>query len=185
MQTLHIYMEGEWEMKTNVVDVLLYMFEHYDDIELEDATTDAGHELVMLAETRRLEETLANEGFEDSEIDKAISWLDDLSSRLDELEADDKTKKSSSGLRMYSEDELDALGVENCDFLHYLENAGVLQAAQRELIIERVMALNVTEIDLEQFQWMMLLVFANQPSQDEAYTWVEELLYKDQVGLPS
>lgn len=174
-------------MKTNVVDVLLYMFEHYDDIEIEDSGNDSTMELAWVTETRRLEETLANEGFGETEIEKAIAWLDDLGGQLEELEA--YTEKNnvvqSDAIRIYAEDEEDALGDENINFLQYLENVGVLQPMQRELIVERVMALDVAELDLEQFQWMMLMVFANQPGQDEAFAWIEELLYRDEASIPS
>jgi Smg protein len=52
---------------------------------------------------------------------------------------------------------------------------------QRELIIDRALALDFAnvEIDLPQFQWLTLMVLANIPEADDAYDWVEELIHQD------
>ena len=51
----------------------------------------------------------------------------------------------------------------------------------RELVIDRVMALEDEEIDLDQLKWVVLMVLFNQPGRESAYAWMEDLVI-DQVG---
>ena len=54
-------------MKESVLDVLMYMFEHYFD---EDADMEADRD--------NLEHALLQAGFPESEVNKAFTWLEDL-----------------------------------------------------------------------------------------------------------
>ena len=60
-------------------------------------------------------------------------------------------------------------------YLMYLENVRILSGAQRELVIDRLMALEADEIDIEQVKWVVLMVLFSQPGQESAYaqwkTW--------------
>jgi Smg protein len=56
----------------------------------------------------------------------------------------------------------------------------VLSPRARELVVERVMALDVEEISLEQLKWVMLMVLFNQPGQETAYDALEDMVL-DQV----
>ena len=80
---------------------------------------------------------------------------------------------------MWTDDELVRLDVECRGFLLFLEQAGILKLETRELVIDRVMALDAADIDLTQLKWIILMVLFNHPGQEEAYTWVEDLLFED------
>jgi Smg protein len=45
----------------------------------------------------------------------------------------------------------------------YLENVRILSSTQRELVIDRLMALEADEIDIEQVKWVVLMVLFSQP----------------------
>jgi Smg protein len=49
------------------------------------------------------------------------------------------------------------------DFLMYLSNTGILDAQRRELVIDRLMALETDDITLEDVKWVVLMVLFNQP----------------------
>ena len=55
---------------------------------------------------------------------------------------------------------------------------------RRELVIDRVMALESEEIDLEQLKWLILLVLFNQPGQEAAFAWMEDLVFENKLGKP-
>ena len=53
------------------------------------------------------------------------------------------------------------LDLECQGYLSSLEQMGILTAASRELIIDRVMALETDEISIEQLRWLCLIVLYN------------------------
>jgi Smg protein len=54
-----------------------------------------------------------------------------------------------------------------------------LQPAQRELVIDRLLALDHDEIDVEQAKWVVMMVLFSQPGQQEAYAKMEDLVFAD------
>ncbi|MGD8208013.1 MAG: DUF494 domain-containing protein [Thiohalocapsa sp.] len=150
-------------MKETVLDVLMYLFEHYVD---EDNEFEPDREA--------LQSHLSDAGFGDVEIDKAFDWLEGLSAQEPDLQG-----YNPAALRQYSEHELDRLNSESRGFLLFLEQQGVLNATTRELVIDRVMALDGDDVDLEQLKWVVLMVLFNQPDQEAAFTWLEDLVLQD------
>ena len=57
-----------------------------------------------------------------------------------------------------------------------------LDFTSRELVIDRVMALESDEIQQEQLKWVILMVLFNQPGLEAAYTWVEHVVLEDLPG---
>jgi Smg protein len=55
---------------------------------------------------------------------------------------------------------------------------GVLSAMSRELVIERIMALDTNIIDLEQLKWIVLMVLFNLPGEETAYLWLEDMVFE-------
>jgi Smg protein len=53
----------------------------------------------------------------------------------------------------------------------------------REIVIERIMALEEDDIDLEQVKWVVLMVLFNMPGQEGPYAWMEDYMFEEQVGL--
>jgi Smg protein len=148
----------------NVLDVLLYLFENffYDDPE---ATRNRD----------LLQSTLIDAGFNGAEIRKAFDWLDSLS----RLRPDTSLAHSQRGpLRVYATDELVRLDAQCRGFLMFLEANGILDAAQRELVLERVLALELADVDLEELKWVVLMVLFNQPGQEAACAWMENHLFE-------
>ena len=43
--------------------------------------------------------------------------------------------------------------------------------------MDRVMALETEQIDLEELRWVILMVLFNQPGLEEAYAWMEDLVF--------
>jgi Smg protein len=152
-------------MKENVIDVLMYLFENY---------MDEGPEFNPDQETLAVE--LSQAGFPRGEISKAFSWLEGLST-LREPTVQPALSRPNS-LRLYSTQEREKVQVEARGFILFLEQSGVLDSVTRELVIERVMALDTDQIDLEQLKWVILMVLFNQPGQEHAYAWMEDLVFE-------
>jgi len=56
---------------------------------------------------------------------------------------------------------------------------GVLNPASRELVIDRAMALENEDFDIEQLKWVILMVMFNQPGEEAAYAWVEDMVFEN------
>lgn len=150
-------------MKQNILDVLRYLFEHY-----------AGDDATFNLDQERLQLKLEEAGFEDNEIQRAIQWLEELAT-LQEQEAESELPKTNA-IRVFTIEEAAKLDVESRGFLLFLEQVGVLDHRSRELVIDRLMALESDEIDLKQVKWVVLMVLLNQPGQEEALVWMEDVV---------
>ncbi|MFN2349068.1 MAG: DUF494 family protein [Thioalkalivibrio sp.] len=150
-------------MKENVLDVLMYLFENYIDEDTE-----------IEPDRIQLQDKLLEAGFPGAEIDRAFDWLENLANQENNPL---KQPLSNSALRVYTERETDRLDARSRGFLLFLEQNGVLDAATRELVIDRIMDLDAEEISLDQLKWVTLMVLFNRPDQEAAYTWLESMMF--------
>lgn len=126
-------------------DVLTFLFEQYPN--LEDCPDRP-------ALTQQLEAA----GFEDDEIVDALDWMTTLAESVDRF--DDML--FSSGIRLYAESEQERLPLEVRGLVQFLEDNGALNPAQRELVIDRLLALPDDEISAPAAKLVTLLVLWSQ-----------------------
>ncbi|PCJ32574.1 MAG: hypothetical protein COA90_02735 [Gammaproteobacteria bacterium] len=153
-------------MKENMIDVLLYLFENY--IDTEDTNKP---------DKDTLELELERVGFHELEVNKAFDWLESMT-----VLSEDNTENTiliPKSLRIYSQHEMERLDVAARGYLLFLEQVEVLDVKTREIVIERVMALDTDEIDLDQLKWIVLMVLFYQPGREVAYAWMEDLVFED------
>ena len=67
-------------------------------------------------------------------------------------------------------------------FLLFLEQHGILDADQRELVLDRAMALDQEELELDDLKWVVLMVLFNQPGSEAAYAWMETQMFPGRAG---
>jgi Smg protein len=151
-------------MKESVIDVLMYLFESYID---GDSEPNSNRE--------ELQSILMDAGFANLEIEKAFDWLEDLASYHEKPRFDLCTPES---IRLYHDKEVSKIDTDCRGFLLFLEQMGVLSASSRELVIERIMALDTDGIDLEQLKWVVLMVLFNIPGEEAAYRWMEDIVFE-------
>jgi Smg protein len=154
-------------MKENVFDVLMYLFENYymDD----DGSVTPDRDIVQ--------QELSQAGFPAPQIDRAFQWMEGLSG-----EDNPPGKQAERSIRLFASHEMDRLDTSCRGFILFLEQMGVLTPSSRELAIDRAMALESEDFDLDQLKWVILMVLFNQPGQEAAYTWVEDLVFDDIVN---
>lgn len=155
-------------MKENVLDVLMYLFETYVDTEEEP---EPNHNELRLE--------LAKAGFGDAEIDRALEWLDGLTEHREGLAFNAQT---GHGTRIFNQFELARLDVPCRGYITYLEQIGILSAPQREILVDRLLALETLDIDVEQIKWVVLMVLFSQPGQELAYARMEDLVFEENTG---
>ncbi len=140
-------------------------------------------------ELQQLGRKLSAHGFEAEEIHDALVWLDGLnfaaqSIRLSPAEPETPAfpiqDPSADSLRVYSVAEQDHLGAQCLGFISFLESAGVLPGAMRELVIDRAMAAAGNPLSLDALKIIVLMVYWSFGEEPDALVLDE--LCDDSVG---
>jgi Smg protein len=155
-------------MKENVLDVLMYLFETYVDTE-EEPDPDQNE----------LRAELSRAGFGDGEIDRALDWLDGLTDQQQSLSYGSQTEHAT---RIYNDFEHERLDSACRGHITYLEQIGILSPPQREILVDRLLALETPDIEVDQIKWVVLMVLFSQPGQELAYARMEDLVFEEGSG---
>jgi Smg protein len=158
-------------MSETVLDVLMYLFESYSE---QDLDNEPGPDQGLLREELLLA------GFGEPEVDRALDWLDGLSARRLEPFTAQPAERS---IRLFNGFELSRLDADCRGYIIYLEQIGILSPVQRELVIDRLVALGAGDIDVEQVKWVVLMVLFSQPGQEKAFARMEDLVFEENTGL--
>jgi Smg protein len=154
-------------MKENMFDVLMYLFEHYYMDEETELSPDR----------ESLHTELMEAGFPSNDINQAFEWLEGLS-----VQHQVQAPQTENALRIYPAVESERLDAESRGFLLFLEQMGILTPDARERVIDRAMALETDDFDLNQLKWVVLMVLFNQPGAEAAYAWMEDLVFDSLPG---
>ncbi len=147
-------------MKENIFDVLMYLFENYMEDEIE-----------FLPDSDIIRTELLEAGFESYEVTKAFDWLESLS-----LQRAIKST-TNTAFRIFCPIEIDKLDLECRGLILSLEHNGILNSSNRELVIDRVMALEDEDISMEKLKWIILIVLLSQPDEEIAFSRMEDIVY--------
>lgn len=148
-----------------MLDVLMYLFEHYMD-ESTVITVDDGD----------LQSQLSDAGFSSKEIDKALNWLEGLTHNH---RVTAKNFNNNNSIRLYNRQECMRLSSACRGYLQFLEQSGILCPETRELVIDKALALENDEIDMDKLKWVILMVLFNQPQQDKSASRMEDLVFSE------
>jgi Smg protein len=160
-------------MTGSVLDILIYVFDRYM---LEEAPE--------VPQREDLARDLAYVGFTHDNVERALDWLVDLATVRERALVDPEIDRGGPAVRIFAEGELTRLSTECRGFLLTLERLGVLQPLQREIVIDRMLALDADELDTEQLKWVVLMVLSSQPGQDLAFQKLEDLVASAQASGP-
>ncbi len=156
-------------MKEGVLDILIYLFENYFDGEL-----DEGFEPDRDTLTQELERA----GFPTAEVERALAWREELATDPARAEL----APTARAIRVFDALEQARLDTDCRGYLVYLEHVGILSPSQRERVIDRLMALDGDDIDIEKLKWVVLMVLFSQPGQESAYSRMEDLVFEECSG---
>ncbi|QWA11743.1 DUF494 domain-containing protein [Sodalis ligni] len=149
-------------------DVLMYLFETYIHNEVE-----------MRVDQDKLTDDLTRAGFHQDDIYNALNWLEKLADLQDGQSKTFTMSADPLALRIYTDEESQFLDTECRGFLLFLEQIQVLNLETREMVIDRVMALDAAEFDLEDLKWVILMVLFNIPGYENAYQQMEDLVFEE------
>jgi Smg protein len=157
---------------SSVLDILIYVFDRYM---LDEAQ--------VVPQREHLARDLERAGFAPAKVERALDWLTDLAFGPGR-ESSAPAEARGGGVRVFVDGELARLSTECRGLLLTLENARVLSAAQREIVIERMLALDADEPDTEQLKWVVLMVLSSQPDSELAVERLGDLIAQERGSAP-
>jgi len=140
-------------------EILMYLFESYFDIGNYPAPD-------------KLSRKLYAAGFEGEDIDEALTWLSALQLQTPESYP---AALEHAGVRCFADLERERISFEALQFIVFTVQQNMITAVEREIIIDRAVALQQTELGLEKLKLIMLMVLWNR-HQDLDPLLIEELL---------
>lgn len=155
-------------------DVLVFVYENY-------WRGDACPELQQLGRK------LSAQGFEPEEIQQALTWLDGLNFAAQSVQQVPESSVSAApsplSMRVYSVAEQDHLGAQCLGFVSFLESAGVMPPAMREIVLDRAMAAPGDPVSLDDLKIIVLMVYWSMGREPDALV-LDELCDDSTDRLP-
>jgi len=103
-----------------------------------------------------LENRLHAAGFDREEIDRTLSWLNGVDLRAERSYKADLLRPGT--VRCYAASEVNRLGPDGWGFLVFLETSGVLDARERESVVDSLLTLPEERISLVKLKLIVLTV---------------------------
>ncbi|AHG59906.1 DUF494 family protein [Buchnera aphidicola] len=153
-------------------DILIYLFENY-----------VHGESKIAIDYDSLTNDLSDIGFQQKDIYDALRWLKNLSSYKKNIISPMNSLSNQISIRIYTLEESFKLNSDCRGFILFLEQLEILKLDTREMIIERIMDLDVNELNIEDLKWIILIVLFNVPGCKEIYHKLENLLFNFQSEI--
>lgn len=142
-------------------EVLVFMFENYIVYH-------------TLPKNEVMTQELSAAGFEQSDIIGAVDWFHEMKTMLNEPPAVYSHKHT--GMRMFTAVELKKINTESISFIIFLQQANIINDVERDLIIDRAMALKQEQIKIEETRWITMIALWNE-GREKDYLFVEDALF--------
>lgn len=147
-------------------EVLMYLFENYMD-----------GSVALNVDQDTVKSELEQAGFTRNEIGRALDWLEGLARVQKTVQAGPQL--TPHAIRHYAPEESELIGLEGKGLLLYLEQLSILDPMTREVVIDRLMALDHREVDLGRIKWVVLIALFNQPDKKSALSLLQDMILSD------
>lgn len=142
-----------------MLEILLYLFENY-----------LGAEQELVPDPDIVRDELLEAGFPSPEVTKAFEWLEPLAE-------DNALLSCAPSMRIFAFQEMERIDVECRGLIIHLEQSGILSPNSRELVIDRLLALDEPVLTVDNLKWVVLMVLFSQPEEEVAFAQMEDLIY--------
>lgn len=159
-------------MRESLLNILMYVFENYLGSEENPEAA---------AVPQHAADDLLKAGFEQAEIARAINWFDGLVVVKNQV-THPNNQLSLKATRVFTIDEINKISLKARSYLLSLEQASIIDGQTREMIIDRVMALE-EPIDIAEIKWVALMALFSQANKRDQLKLMEDIiLLHDQSG---
>lgn len=147
-----------------MLDVLIFMYTNY----MQEPT--GSH----IGIQNHIAKELSEAGFDYQDSLGAINWYITLRSML-KNKVEDTTH--TEAIRIYTQAELERIAPDSLDFIALLQTQKAITSDEREVIIDRALALTQNSITIEEIRWVTMMVLNNDQSRKEQYLFIEDALF--------
>lgn len=151
-------------------EILMYLFENYMD-----------NSVALSVDEDTIMSELEQAGFHPNDVGAALDWLDGLSKVQESVTSGPEL--TSHAIRHYTLEECERIGVEGRGFLLYLEQLSILDPMTREIVVDRLMALDSREVDLGGIKWVVLIALFNQPDKKSALSLLQDMVLSEAFDI--
>ena len=106
-----------------------------------------------------------------------MDWLDGLNRVQETVQSGPQS--TPHAIRHYSPEECERLGLRERGFFFILEQLSILDPMTREIVIDRLMALDNREVDLGRIKWVVLIALFNQPDKKSALSLLQDMILSE------
>lgn len=152
-----------------MLEVLMFLFENY---------MEGSIALNMDDESIVIE--LERAGFDRYEVSRALEWLSELAEIQQEVGS---SSLNAHAIRHFLPEERNQLNIEGVNLLLNLERVGILDPVTREVVIDRVMALDESDVTMGRIRWVVLMVLYAQPDKKAALLMMQDMVLADASGV--
>lgn len=149
-----------------MLEVLIFMFQNY--LGNQSAVNQATIEEDFLAQE------LTQAGFDHQDIVGAFDWYKQLHTQI--TQPYHQYVSNPNAIRVYSTQEVEKIDAESFGFISFVEQAKVILPNERDLILDRAMALKQDQITIEEIRWITMMVLWNDTRKKD-YLFVEDAVF--------
>lgn len=147
-----------------MLKVLMYLFENYVD-----------NDVKLISDKTVIGTELAKAGFNADEIEQAMSWLQGFMGQTNQ-EKVPKINCVNENFRIYCDEENIRISEEAQRLLISLQQMNVIDSTTREVVIDRLLALDYEIIEPVDVKWVVMMVLFHQKSSKEALTLMQDIV---------
>lgn len=114
--------------------------------------------------------------FDQDNIYDILIWIDKLINLKYSYKKDIISKRNKISTRIYSDEENEIFNVSCKGFILFLEQKKLLNISIREIIIARAIALNSIKLNLDDLQWISLIIIFNFCYDNFSYKKIKQLI---------
>lgn len=148
-----------------MLEILVYIFEHYME-----------YDTYLRVSEEEVTTSLRGKGYFSRDIQQALAWLTALNNPAPAAFHPEHT----FAMRHYSANENACLGKKGLAFLAYLQRTDIIDAATREIIIERALALWSSHMPLRYLKWVAMIVLFSKKTDKKNMLWMQDLVLHNQ-----
>ncbi|MBU0455282.1 MAG: DUF494 domain-containing protein [Gammaproteobacteria bacterium] len=157
-----------------MIEVLTYLFDSYFDTN----ALQNNYEDQAIDDMKR---EVIEAGFQTQSVDETLLWFRTLKKLLRLVK---KIKKVTRGtFRILTDEEQKRLSVDAQEYLLSLERIGVLNAVMREVVLDRLMALDEVFLDVKDVKVVVFMVLYYCPSMSKSLQLLEDILFSEDKSV--
>lgn len=158
-------------MGESLFSLLLYVFENYPQL---DEIDDNKHQEIT--------DEMLKAGFEKTDVERVLNWFRHLNHQR-ELLSNSSLKHQVSSHRVFARRERDCLTPEARSRLLELQQKGYIDTVTRELVLDRLIALDEPMLDASEIDWLVLVIMFQDNSQPYQMRLMEDMVLQGEPSI--